>query len=266
MSFLLVIVVMICSCEKETEIDNLNQSRIETNGDYSFLEDTPDSLNGIITRDGHIALFGVMQADSADQVGENYNRIIYVTNMDMNTNVISHEDDIFIWVDSLNMPSAITAGGITYLLTNHSDNTFDCVSIDNDGNMSTSSFQKAASPMKTRRSKKDFGDIASSPSIPTFDFNDFCNTIGNAEALWAMLNATGNGEKALATLSAIGSLMGGAPGVTVGLIGSATNALSAGLTSIAGYLWEMNHRFILKHLGPWYVGIHSVKQTDRHVK
>lgn len=237
---------------------------------YSYVENFIDSLNAIFINDGYVALFGVQKSEG-ENISELFNRLVTISKIDYETGTIDETKNIAILVDSLNNPSIIATEDYTYFISNLTENTFDCVIMTGDDTWEYKNipYSYTHNEANSRRSdpKRANGDIASSP-VPPFSLDDLTNSIGMGTALGTAITATTNGERVSAGLGIIGSFADafgyGEAGLFLsGLSDAAVKALGGSTLALAGYLWDRNYKFILEHIGPWYVGIQSIEQTGR---
>lgn len=236
---------------------------------YSYVENFVDSLDAIFTKDGYVALFGIQKSEG-ENISDLYNRIVTISKIDYETGTIDESKNIAILVDSLNIPSIIATEDYTYFISNLTENTFDCVIMSGDETWEYKNipYSYPHNDANSRRfaPKRANGDIASSP-VPPFRLGDLTNSIGMGTVLGTAITATTNGERISAGLGIVGSFAGlfnGEAGLLLsGLSDAAVKALGGSALALAGYLWNRNDKFILEHIGPWYVGIQSIEQTGR---
>lgn len=267
--FCFIFLIEISSCSKIDDFLNsfFNpnvQGEEKSTKSFYYQEDFVDSLNVIVTEDGYACLFGV---EERDDTPNRYNRVFYISKVDLTTgDVVLSNDNICVVVDSLGIPNSITMNNYSILVTNITGDYFDCI-IYEDGcedviltNLSLStilSLSKTTSPQTKA--------IATSDAIPLFGLDDLIDGIGRTQTLQALIAAATNREKISAGLGAIGSIIGGEVGLSLGgiadyLAGSLRNSYLA----LAGYMWSANQKFILNHIGPWRVSIESVEQISRN--
>lgn len=236
---------------------------------YSYVENFIDSIDAVFTKDGYVALFGVQKTEG-ENISELYNRMITISKVDYETGAINETQNLAILVDSLNNPTVIAAGDYTYFISNLTENTFDCIIMSEDGSWEYKNIPYSYTPNDANSRKfvvrRANGDIASSP-VPPFSLGDLTNSIGMGNALGTAITATTNGERVSAALGIVGSFAGifnGEAGLLLsGLSDAAVKALGGSALALAGYLWDRNYKFILEHIGPWYIGIQSIEQTGR---
>lgn len=237
---------------------------------YSYLENIVDSIDAVFTEDGYVALFGVQKAQDSDNISEIYNRFVTICKIDYETGIIDESKKVSILVDSLNNPSIIAMDDYTYFISNITENTFDCIIMSGDDTWEYKSipysYTHSSAKCRMVQATRANGDIASSPT-PPFGFNNLTDCIGMGNALGTAITATTNGERISAGLGIVGSFAGlfnGEAGLLLsGLSDAVVKSLGGSALAVAGYLWDRNYKFILKHIGPWYVGIQSVEPSGR---
>ena len=237
---------------------------------YSYLENIVDSIDAVFTEDGYVSLFGVQKAQESDNISEIYNRFVTICKIDYETGIIDESKKVSILVDSLNNPSIIAMDDYTYFISNITENTFDCIIMSGDDTWEYKSipysYTHSSAKCRMVQATRANGDIASSPT-PPFGFNNLTDCIGMGNALGTAITATTNGERISAGLGIVGSFAGlfnGEAGLLLsGLSDAVVKSLGGSALAVAGYLWDRNYKFILKHIGPWYVGIQSVEPSGR---
>ena len=253
-------IMLFSSCDQLEDIFG-NESNFNGNGNYAFVEDYVENFDAVLSPDGHVCLFGV---DTRDEVEGEYNKIFFITKANYETGEISSSDEICVVVDSIGMPNIISMEGYNVYISNITNSTFDCI-ITEEG---IENIELKNLPLPKQESysiKNATRSIASSDAIPLYGLDNLIDDIGKAQAMQAIITAATNKEKLSAGIGAIGTVLGGEAGLTLGGISDAlTGSLRNSYLALAGYMWSENQKFILNHIGPWHISIESVEQTDRN--
>lgn len=252
--------ILFTSCDQLEDIFG-NESNFKGNGNYAFVEDYVGDLDAVLSPDGYVCLFGI---DTREEVEGEYNKIFFITKADYETGEISSSDEICVVVDSIGMPNIISMENYNVYISNITNSTFDCI-ITEEGKENIELKKLPLPKQESYSIKNATRSIASSDAIPLYGLNNLIDDIGNAQAMQAIITAATNKEKLSAGIGAIGTVLGGEAGLTLGGISDAlTGSLRNSYLALAGYMWSENQKFILNHIGPWHISIESVEQTERN--
>lgn len=253
-------IMLFSSCDQLEDIFG-NESNFNGNGNYAFVEDYVENFDAVLSPDGHVCLFGV---DTRDEVEGEYNKIFFITKANYETGEISSSDEICVVVDSIGMPNIISMEGYNVYISNITNSTFDCI-ITEEGKENIELKNLPLPKQESYSIKNATRSIASSDAIPLYGLDNLIDDIGKVQAMQAIITAATNKEKLSAGIGAIGTVLGGEAGLTLGGISDAlTGSLRNSYLALAGYMWSENQKFILNHIGPWHISIESVEQTDRN--
>lgn len=243
-----------------TDADSpINPDNSSEHGEYSHIENFVDSLDAIFTKDGYVCLFG---AERIDTLEDQINKMIYITKADFTTGTVDVSEGICIVIDSLGYPSNIAMNGYNIIISNLNNGTFDCIVTD--GEKEPLRLSNLKLPQNSHGQIKS-RSLASSDGIPLFGLDELIDGLGKAQALQAIINAATNQERISAGIGAIGSVLGGEAGLTLGGISDIlSGSLKNSYLALAGYMWSENQKFILNHIGPWRISIESVEQTGKN--
>ena len=251
------------SCNLLQEIIDHDDSNTDEkfNGNYAFVEDYIENLDAVLSPDGYVCLFGV---DTSDEIDGEYNKIFYITKADYKTGEITSADEICVVVDSVGIPNIISMENYNIYISNITNSTFDCIIVE-EGKENIELKNLSLPKQESYSIKGATRSIASSDAIPIYGLDNLIDDIGKAQAMQAMITAATNTEKWSAGIGAIGTVLGGEAGLTLGGISDAlTGSLRNSYLALAGYMWSENQKFILNHIGPWHISIESVEQTGRN--
>lgn len=253
-------IMFFASCDK-LEKPFENENSFDGKGDYAFVENYVDSLDAVLSPDGYVCLFGV---EARDEIEGEYSKIFYIAKADYTTGEISPSDDICVVVDSIGMPNIISMEDYNVHISNVTNSTFDCIIIEK-GKENVELKNLPLPKQETYSIKNATRSIAGSEAIPLYGLDNLIDDVSKAQAMQAIITAATNKEKLSAGIGAIGTVLGGEAGLTLGGISDAlTGSLRNSYLAIAGYMWSENQKFILNHIGPWHISIESVEQTERN--
>ena len=208
--------MLFSSCDQLEDIFG-NESSFKGNGNYAFVEDYVEDLDAVLSPDGYVCLFGV---DTRDEVEGEYNKIFYITKADYETGEVFSSDEICVVVDSIGMPNIISMEDYNVYISNITNSTFDCI-ITEEGKENIELKNLPLPKQESYSIKNVTRSIASSDAIPLYGLDNLIDDIGKAQAMQAIITAATNKEKLSAGIGAIGAVLGGEAGLTLGGISDA---------------------------------------------